>query len=362
MTAPSRTALIVALLAAMWCAAVIIASPAIKPGVQADRYSWQTATIPFGRGMGLDIAASPSGSVFAACEVGIFRSKDAGRNWKRVAKEMGDVSVWSVGVDRKGTVFAGTDRGIYRSKDDGDHWALADDGPSTILILCWATDSKGRIYAGTDRAKLLRSADGGAHWRVIRRPGPGSRAICSIGVTCDGVIYFGTEADGLYRSRDDGLHWTNLKPGWVERTGGPYGILEGLAVDPDGRLHLAADLFYSEGKGKGRIESFMTRSDDGGDHWRNSHPGSKSLRCKVVAVAPNGDVFAGTDSGLFVSSDRGATWSPAGPSLSRWSIESVAVDSRGRVFALSHSGRVLSGTPLKHESRPVGSPGIPRSQ
>jgi len=58
----------------------------------------------------------------------IFRTRDGGRNWTPIAKEIADGGVLnSVNVvredwQRRGLLFAGTERGMYVSFNDGDSW------------------------------------------------------------------------------------------------------------------------------------------------------------------------------------------------------------------------------------------------
>src|SRR5690606_2033325 len=88
--------------------------------------------------------------------------------------------------------------------------------------------------------------------------------------------------------------------GW-RPTNGPFGgtIITRLAVHPGG------DVFAG-------TESGLFRSSDHGQLWSQTDTGFASNLIRSLLVDRRGDVYAGTPDGLYRSANRGATWSRAG--------------------------------------------------
>jgi photosystem II stability/assembly factor-like uncharacterized protein len=193
---------------------------------------------------------------------GIYKSTDAGKSWKHVWKQEGQIGTMIVHPRNADVAFAAVlghafgpnkERGVYRTTDGGKTWkqVLAKDEKTGASDVCFDPSAPNVLFAGL--------------WQARRRPweltsgGPGS---------------------GLYTSQDGGDTWTQLLPlpegadagkeaprGQKYCKGLPAGIWGkvGVAVAPsDGRRVYA--LIEADKGG-------LFRSDDGGDTWKlvNAH-------------------------------------------------------------------------------------------
>jgi len=113
------------------------------------------------------------------------------------------------------------------------------------------------------------------------------------------VAYVGT-GGGVYKTTNGGSTWRAA-------TGVPAVPVAAVAVDPHNHLDVYAVTGQGfQGGGEfGGLGAYY--SHDGGVSW---HPSVTSVRgaAQQVAVAPDGDVFAGTTGGLFRSTDKGVHW------------------------------------------------------
>lgn len=197
---------------------------------------------------------------------GIWKSTDAGRTWKHVWKQKGQIGALVVHPQNAEVAFAAvlghvsgpnSERGVYRTLDGGKTWerVLYKDADTGASDVCFDPSNPTILFAGL--------------WQTRRRPweltsgGPGS---------------------GLYVSRDSGETWEQLGPGIMKannarkraagksgegksdeaasETGlppGPWGKV-GVAVAPSDSDRVYA-LIEAEKGG-------LYRSDDGGKSWK----------------------------------------------------------------------------------------------
>ena len=174
---------------------------------------------------------------------GIFKSDDAGKTWKHVWKQPGQIGTMAVHPKDSNIAFAAVlgkafgpnkERGVYRTTNGGKTWKNvlfqnADTGASDV----WMDANNPRvIFAG--------------FWQTRRTPwdltsgGPGS---------------------DLYVSRDGGDNWVSLKPTEKNKTGLPDGIWGkvGVCVSPSDSQRVYAVIEADKGG--------LFRSDDGGEKW-----------------------------------------------------------------------------------------------
>lgn len=215
----------------------------------------------------------------------VLKSTDRGRTWKSTGLKRrfwGNGAYRSVGeclqVDPTNSrvVYCGTrQEGLWRSDDAGGNWRKVDgipDDPKGYGVRSLAfgprSDSgrSGRVvYASVKERGVFRSDDGGKTFSLM----PGSPADPnSLRTSPDGEILYATATDGVHRWQ--GREWKQIGPE-------PGRAYAGLAVDPrDGRRLVCAGQYRS---GKPEFENDPTprspfnipvfMSEDGGATWRD---------------------------------------------------------------------------------------------
>ncbi|MDE2462304.1 MAG: exo-alpha-sialidase [Alphaproteobacteria bacterium] len=183
------------------------------------------------------------------------------------------------------------------------------------------------LYLGAQ--VLFRTSDRGAHWQVIS---PDLTGKVSGAVHCNGnvtlkeakdcgygvisaiepsprharEIWVGTD-DGLIQvTRDGGVHWTNVTPPQIPL----WGKVREISVSAltDGVAYAAIDTHRL-----GRFQPLVLRTRDYGRHWTEIDHGLPSGHfTSVVRADPvrAGLLYAGTDTGAYVSFDNGDDWQP----------------------------------------------------
>jgi photosystem II stability/assembly factor-like uncharacterized protein len=229
---------------------------------------------------------------------GIYRSTDAGKTWKHVWKQEGQIGTMIVHPRDPNIAFSAVlgkafgpnpQRGVYRTTDGGASWrrVLFHDADTGASDVCFDPNNPRILFAGL--------------WQTRRKPweltsgGPGS---------------------GLHVSRDGGDTWTRLvappqddaqaKEGTKHADGLPEGIWGkiGLAVAPSDSKRVYA-LIEAEKGG-------LFRSDDGGEKWERIN-GSRAIQQRAwyfatMTVHPkNADVLFFPQVPLLKSIDGGKT-------------------------------------------------------
>jgi photosystem II stability/assembly factor-like uncharacterized protein len=255
----------------------------------------------------LEIAPGDQNEFVAGTRSGIFRSKDAGRNWERISpagdEELKNVD--SVAIDpRDGNViYAGTYHLPWKTTDGGKSWqpvtaGLIDD--SDIMSL--------RVDA-TNPERLYLSA-------------------CS----------------GIYRSENQGGIWTKLQ-------GIPYAARRTHAIVQDPQKPETLYAATTEGL-------WVTR--DAGESWQRTTPKEWVVNSVVVLPGENGGherVVMGTESqGVLVSEDAGENFVESNSGFTHRVVTQLVGDPREEDHLLLVAQ--IAGPQLR-ESRDAGQNWIP---
>jgi len=181
------------------------------------------------------------------------------------------------------------------------------------------------LYQGAQ--VLFRSLDRGATWQVISPDlsakdanakecegdlAPAKARACGYGVIFsiglsprdNDEIWIGTDDGTIRRTRDGGKQWDNITPKDVPAWG-KVSSMDVAATAPDS-AYVAIDNHRQDD-----FRPLVLRTHDGGKSWTDISKGLPANQFVAVVRADpvkSGLLYAGTESGVFVSFDDGAHW------------------------------------------------------
>jgi photosystem II stability/assembly factor-like uncharacterized protein len=292
---------------------------------------------------------------------GIFKSTDAGKTWKHVWKQPGQIGTMVVHPKNADVAFAAVlgrafsanpERGVYRTTDGGATWkqvltrgddcgasdvALDPSNPRIVFAGFWqARRRPWELISGGPKGGLFMSRDGGDTWVQLQDrkhddrpaekiPGKGlpegewGKVGVAVAPSDGRRVYALIEADkgGLFRSDDGGDTWSLVNDERYLRQRAWY--YSTLTVDPRN-----PDVVWCP-------QVSMLRSIDGGKHFarvKGFHHGDTH----DIWIDPKNPhrLIASNDGGVDLSADGGASWNA--PRLPISQFYHVAADTRVPYF------------------------------
>ena len=165
-----------------------------------------------------------------------------------------------------------------------------------------------------------------------------------------GTIWTGSD-DGLVQlSRDGGKNWSNvtppsnIMPEWIQ-----INSIEASPHDP-GTAYVAATMYKWDDN-----KPYLYRTSDYGKTWKkitNGIPDTTFTR--VIREDPNkrGLLYAGTETGMYVSFDNGDRWQSMQLNLPVVPITDLAIQKREKELVVATQGRsfwILDDLPVLHQ-------------
>lgn len=289
----------------------------------------------------LVIGPSSPATLYAATDVGVFKSTNGAESWVGISRELpSDVSSIAVDPQNSSRIYFSAADNVgrsydYRSDDGGRTWTAM----TPIVTCCFllgipvtalAVDphASDTLYAGVSipglpthdypgASEIHRSVDRGQSWTtVLSVPGGApTQILCDRGHS--GRV-FAVLVGRLFQSTDSGVTWNDVTPASVAS-------VASLDQSPSDPLHLFA-LTSPDG---------VSRSLDGGQTWEPANgglPSPSEVQFSSVAAAGGSVLYLGTDHGVFRSGDDGSSWHLQSPEPHR----SLVVDPEGATTAYAH--------------------------
>ena len=193
---------------------------------------------------------------------------------------------------------------LFRTSDAGRHWER---------ISPDLTREAPGVPGNLDPVTAQDSATRGPRRGVIYAIAPSSLR--------DGMVWCGTDDGLVWLTRDAGEHWEDVTPrslaAWSK-----VGVIEPSHFEPD-TAFAAIDRHRLDDLG-----AYVERTRDGGKTWTSIAAGIPvGSYVNVVREDPErrGLLYAGTETGVFVSFDEGDHWQPLQGNLPTCSVRDIAV-------------------------------------
>ncbi len=160
-----------------------------------------------------------------------------------------------------------------------------------------------------------------------------------------GLIWVGSDDGLVHLTRDGGAHWENVTPKnmpkWIQ-----INSIEASPFDP-GTAYFAATMYKFDDN-----RPFLFKTTDYGKSWRQINTGiPETTFTRVIREDPNRKdlLYAGTETGIYVSFDGGAKWQSLQLNLPVVPITDLAIQKRDQELVAATQGRafwILDELPL----------------
>jgi photosystem II stability/assembly factor-like uncharacterized protein len=170
-----------------------------------------------------------------------------------------------------------------------------------------------------------------------------------------GTIWTGSDDGLVYITRDGGKNWSNvtppksIMPEWIQ-----INSIEASPHDP-ATAYVAATMYKWDDN-----KPYLYRTSDYGKTWKKITDGIPDTTfTRVIREDPNkrGLVYAGTETGMYVSFDNGERWQSLQLNLPIVPITDLAIQKREKELVVATQGRafwILDDLPVLHQLMDAG--------
>ena len=246
---------------------------------------WQLRGSPYGKHIQC-ISAGEAGNVYlSSCDASFFHSSDNGESWLKT--DYDHSLIQSITVDNTGKIYAGTNgEGVYSSNDNGMNWIPVNNGLMNTNVFSLTVSPSGGILCGTDGGGVYKLIND-TTWQYL---GLANVQILSLLVKPNGFIYAGTSGYSVFRSTTGGNDWSILINGI-----GDERFINALTIDSNGNIYAGTDLG-------------IYKSTNDGDMWIQSNTGLMDTVVYELAVNSSQLILASAGKLMYVSSNGGSSW------------------------------------------------------
>lgn len=162
-----------------------------------------------------------------------------------------------------------------------------------------------------------------------------------------GLLWAGSDDGLIHISRNNGETWENVTP---------KGLPEAMISILDASQHEPGTAYFAATRYKfGDFQPMLYRTTNYGKDWKKITKGIPEMDfTRVVREDPNkeGLLYAGTETGMYISFDAGDNWQPFQLNLPAVPITDLAVHKRDKDLVVATQGRsfwVLDNLPVLHQ-------------
>jgi photosystem II stability/assembly factor-like uncharacterized protein len=264
--------------------------------------------------------------LYVATNESVYKSRDGGTGWERMATDLSTYRVLSLAVDplHPATVYAGTMfDAVYKSPDGGQRWIAHNAGlkehVSVVNQFVFDPRDTESIYAATT-VGVFHSTDGGRLWDERMAGMKEVHIVVTVALDPENphILYAGTTG-GAYRSEDGAKTWKKINDGLI-----PAEIL-------DASLALGVNMIVIDPRATSTVYAATTKglfkTVNRGTSWTRigQSLGDQYVSSLVVDPTRSGVLYAGGRAGVFKSTDGGASWSPVNTGLKTLNIRTIAM-------------------------------------
>ena len=274
---------------------------------------------------------------------GVAKSNDHGATWRSLPLAS-NVIPWALTFDANGMLYvlalAGHDDAILKTATDGVTWQTTKiDSPLSGSAQDLAIDPNdpnvmyvalsGFCLFGCSDGGVIKSTDGGRHWRSVTVP---SRVLYGLfhDPVRSNVLYAAAGTD-TFRTTDGGATWTGLS---LRATR--------LAIDPS----TPGTVYASNG-----YDPYVSRDD--GTSWRALDPPISWARTFAFDPRLPGAVCVAGLGGAACTADGGTTWSLMRECFYRPDVSGAVYAEEAYALAMSSNGTLIAGASSGIWSQPA---------
>jgi photosystem II stability/assembly factor-like uncharacterized protein len=288
------------------------------------------------------------GDIYAQIGAGVYTLKKGSQRWELAHDTLNS---WSLIAAHDGVLLSGS-RNILRSEDKGATWQSVLTANENISSFRMAPD--GAIW-GIAYATVYRTEDNGLTWTARAL----SDSMIGLELTFDKQgRALATSWGGVFRSENDGTTWEKIAPiisyylhsvvltstgdllaassNCYRRStddGVTWTVVDSLpvtrlAVAPNGDIYAGVFNRHQDYPGATK-HSGIYRSTDDGKTWTHSI----SLKPGLLAVGPDGGLWVSVGNSILHSSDNGANWHEAVDNIWGDEVYEIKSDRFGTLFA-----------------------------
>ncbi len=231
--------------------------------------------------------------------------------WEQISRGETDVRAVVVHPDNPRIIFMGNNHGIFKSEDAGKNWrnVLSIRGQNKkISILLFAPQDLNSVYAATGEGLFVSRNRGGSWKRIFRGKGY-LESECTALAVLPGALYLGT-GSGLFISRDNGRSWGKA----LGKVGNNR--IFAISYSPLGYVYVACgDGVYRIEKGQDSWERVfiaeLTPNDNEGEEMsaqQDEEETNYDINYIACAAEDPNSLYLATSRGVYVSHNIGKEW------------------------------------------------------